>query len=123
MRQYNAELAIAEARAQGHGAEATRMEEELKMLNEKRKLINELGVPEAEAANMAARSVIANRKTPQANGVADSLRAIGGGGNFFAGANENVQGQQLRVQEQIRDGIGKLLEKADKGGSLKVSIF
>ncbi len=110
LRDYNALLEISEAKASGDNKLAERLETELAFLKEKKRLMENMNMEEGAAGALALRSITASKagESRGFTGVADSLQNVGGGGNIFAGGAQSLQQQQLRVQEQIRDGIKAL---------------
>ncbi len=114
--EYETEIAELTAQNSGNTAEARRLE----IVKETAKVQKDMNLEEAEAEALATSMVNARRDkkgNKSFNTVADSLQSMGGGGIVFGGGAGSVEDQQLRVQEQIRDGINGLGGTSGTGGA------
>jgi TP901 family phage tail tape measure protein len=100
---YMAQLAVDEAKAAGDTSRADKLERELNILNEQRRIMQEFGMGEGEARDLAIRAINARKKDEperQAALVASNLQSIGGGGGVFGGV-ANLPQRQVALSEQM----------------------
>jgi hypothetical protein len=87
----------------GDTSRADKLERELNILNEQRRIMQEFGMGEGEARDLAIRAINARKKDEperQAALVASNLQSIGGGGGVFGGV-ANLPQRQVALSEQM----------------------